>query len=148
IERLVPKLATGLKSLGEKWQSSKSLEQAMATVYPNLEKISIDFAVMEKAERVAMVESSFDWDDVGEWPAIERHYPTDENGNVFKGEGVALDSSGNLTFSESGHCITLLGVKDLIVVQSGDATMVCHKDKAQEVKALAQAVGSQNPSLT
>ena len=74
--------------------------------------------------------------------------PKDENGNVFKGEGVALDSTDNLTFSESGHCITLLGVKDLIVVQSGDATMVCHKDKAQEVKALAQAVGSQNPSLT
>jgi mannose-1-phosphate guanylyltransferase len=147
IERLVPKLATGLKSLGEKWQSSKSLEQAMATVYPNLEKISIDFAVMEKAERVAMVESSFDWDDVGEWPAIERHYPKDENGNVFKGEGIALESWDNLTFSETGHSITLLGVKDLIVVQSGDATMVCHKDKAQEVKALAQAVGNQNPSL-
>ena len=103
---------------------------------------------MEKAKRVVMVESTFDWDDVGEWPAIERHYSKDENGNVFKGAGVALDASGNLTFSEDGHCITLLGVKDLIVVQSGDATMVCHKDKAQEVKALVQVVGEQNPSLT
>ena len=148
IERLVPKLSEGLETLGEEWDQANNLEAAMYKVYPELEKISIDFAVMEKAERVAMVESSFDWDDVGEWPAIERHYPKDENGNVFKGDGVALDSSGNLTFSESGHCITLLGVKDLIVVQSGDATMVCHKDKAQEVKALAQAVGSQNPSLT
>ena len=148
IDRLVPKLAGGLKILDNEWQTSNSLEEAMAKVYPDLEKISIDFAVMEKAKRVAMVESSFDWDDVGEWPAIERHYPKDENGNVFKGEGIALDSRGNLTFSETGHCITLLGVKDLIVVQSGDATMVCHKDKAQEVKALAQAVGNQNPSLT
>ena len=120
----------------------------MDQVYPGLEKISIDFAVMEKAERVAMVESTFDWDDVGEWPAIERHYPKDENGNVFKGDGVALDASDNLTFSEQGHCITLLGVKDLIVVQSGDATMVCHKDKAQEVKALAQEIGNINPDLT
>ena len=55
-----------------------------------------------------------------------------------------MDASGNLTFSEDGHCITLLGVKDLIVVQSGDATMVCHKDKAQQVKALAQAVGEKS----
>jgi mannose-1-phosphate guanylyltransferase len=148
IDRLVPMLSSGLKTLGDEWARVNDLEAAMDKVYPELEKISIDFAVMEKAERVAMVESSFDWDDVGEWPAIERHYPKDENGNVFKGEGVALDSTDNLTFSESGHCITLLGVKDLIVVQSGDATMVCHKDKAQEVKALAQAVGSQNQSLT
>ena len=61
----------------------------------------------------------------------------------LRGRGC-IDASGNLTFSEDGHCITLLGVKDLIVVQSGDATMVCHKDKAQQVKALAQAVGEQN----
>ena len=148
IDRLVPKLSVGLKELKDKWANSGNLAEAMDQVYPGLEKISIDFAVMEKAERVGMVEASFDWDDVGEWPAIERHYPKDENGNVFKGEGIALDSSGNLTFSESGHCITLLGVKDLIVVQSGDATMVCHKDRAQEVKALAQAVGEKNSSLT
>ena len=60
----------------------------MNKVYPELEKISIDFAVMEKAERVAMVESSFDWDDVGEWPAIDRHYPKDENGNHSKEMGL------------------------------------------------------------
>jgi mannose-1-phosphate guanylyltransferase len=106
-----------------------------------LEKISVDFAVMEKAEGVVMLESDFDWDDVGEWPAIARHYPADEKGNVFKGDGVAVDSGGNLAFAEDGHCVTLLGVKDLIVVQSGDATMVCHKDRAQEVKALAQHPG-------
>ena len=148
IDRLVPKLSKGLEELKDTWANSENLGQAMDQMYPGLEKISIDFAVMEKAERVAMVESTFDWDDVGEWPAIERHYPKDENGNVFKGDGVALDASDNLTFSEQGHCITLLGVKDLIVVQSGDATMVCHKDKAQEVKALAQEIGNLNPNLT
>jgi hypothetical protein len=59
-----------------------------------------------------------------------------------------VDSTDNLSFAEDGHCITLLGVKDLIVVQSGDATMVCHKDRAQEVKALAQQVGDKHPGLT
>jgi mannose-1-phosphate guanylyltransferase len=148
IAKHVPGLSGGLDLLRENWSKNGSLIEAMEKVYPKLEKISVDFAVMEKADGVVMLESDFDWDDVGEWPAIERHYPADESGNVFKGDGVAVDSTDNLSFAEDGHCITLLGVKDLIVVQSGDATMVCHKDRAQEVKALAQQVGDKHPGLT
>ena len=128
IDRLTPKLAHGLselKAMDGFWR----LGAGNGKIYPSLEKISIDFAVMENADAVVMLESSFDWDSVGEWPAIARHYPKDENGNVFKGLGLAVDSSENLTFSEDGHCVSLLGVKDLIVVQSGDATMICHKDQ-------------------
>ena len=147
IDRLTPKLAHGLRELKAMWRDSGDLEQAMTKIYPSLEKISIDFAVMENADAVVMLESSFDWDDVGEWPAIARHYPKDENGNVFKGLGLAVDSSENLTFSEDGHCVSLLGVKDLIVVQSGDATMICHKDRAQEVKDLARRVSDLHPEL-
>lgn len=143
----VPQLSTGLDELSAKWKDCGSLKEAMAAVYPALEKISIDFAVMEKARDVVMLESAFDWDDVGEWPAISRHYPADNSGNVFKGNGSALKASGNLTYAEPGHTITLLGVKDLIVVQSADATLVCHKDCAQEVKALAQQVCQENPQL-
>ena len=119
----------------------------MSSVYPSLDRISIDFAVMEKAEGVVMLESAFDWDDVGEWPAIARHYPSDPEGNVFKGSGVGVDSNGNRAFSEDGHCIALLGVKDLIVVQSGDATLVCHKEHAQQVKDLARRVAEAHPEL-
>ncbi len=147
INRLAPKLSLGLSKLKTGWGDSGDLEQAMAKIYPSLEKISIDFAVMEKADEVVMVESGFDWDDVGEWPAIGRHYPKDENGNVFKGAGLAIDSSDNLTFSEDGHCISLLGVKDLIVVQSGDATLICHKDCAQQVKELARRACDLHPEL-
>ena len=142
-----PALSIGLDTLSASWQESGSVIQAMDMVYPKLEKISIDFAVMEKAEGVVMLESAFDWDDVGEWPAIARHYPSDDHENVFKGNGSALDASGNLAYAEPGHTISLLGVKDLIVVQSGDATMVCHKDYAQQVKALAQQVCQDNPEL-
>ena len=148
IDRLVPDLSTGLQELRRTWAKTSNLKDAMREVYPNLKKISIDFAVMEQAKRVVMLESDFDWDDVGEWPAIARHYPADENGNVFKGSGVAIDASNNLTFAEPGHCVTLLGVEDLIVVQSGDATMVCHKDCAQKVKALAQEVSEKHPKLS
>jgi mannose-1-phosphate guanylyltransferase len=147
ISKHAPELSAGLEDLSASWRDTGSIGQAMDKVYPKLKKISIDFAVMEKAEGVVMLESAFDWDDVGEWPAIARHYPADEQGNVFKGAGVALDASGNLSYAESGHTISLLGVKDLIVVQSGDATLVCHKDCAQEVKAMAQEVCRQKPDL-
>ena len=146
--KYAPELSAGLAELKEDWKLSGSLAESMSKVYPTLEKISIDFAVMEKAEGVVMLESAFDWDDVGEWPAIARHYAKDDSGNVFKGMGVAIDSTENLTFSEDGHCISLLGVKDLIVVQSADATMICHKDCAQQVKELAQQVSKSHPELS
>ena len=148
IQKHAPELSNGLNRLAASWKQTGSIEEAMINVYPELKKISIDFAVMEKAEGVVMLESAFDWDDVGEWPAIARHYPADEKGNVFKGSGSALDATGNLTYAEPGHTISLLGVNDLIVVQSGDATLVCHKDCAQQVKALAQQVCKDNPKLT
>jgi mannose-1-phosphate guanylyltransferase len=147
IQKYAPELSSGLDKLSQSWQKSGSIVEAMQQVYPHLQKISIDYAVMEKAEGVVMLESAFDWDDVGEWPAIARHYPADADGNVFKGKGVAIDSSGNLSYAEKGHTISLLGVKDLIVVQSNDATLVCHKDYAQQVKGLAQKVCEENPSL-
>jgi mannose-1-phosphate guanylyltransferase len=147
IREHAPELSAGLDELSASWMDTGSVDQAMDAIYPKLKKISIDFAVMEKAAGVVMLESDFDWDDVGEWPAIARHYPADEQGNVFKGNGVALDASGNLSYAEQGHTISLLGVKDLIVVQSGDATLVCHKDCAQEVKAMAQEACRQNPDL-
>jgi mannose-1-phosphate guanylyltransferase len=89
------------------------------------------------------VESGFDWDDVGEWPAVERHYPADESGNVVRGSAHIQDSSNNIVFSrDDGHLIALLGVQDLIVVKTDDATLVCHKDQAQEIKTLVQAIGA------
>ena len=147
IHKYAPELGSGLDLLLNEWTNTKSLQTAMEVVYPKLKKISIDFAVMEKAENVVMLESDFDWDDVGEWPAIARHYSADQCGNVFKGNGVALDASGNLSYANPGHTITLMGVKDLIVVQSEGATLVCHKDCGQEVKTLAQKVSQKNPEL-
>jgi mannose-1-phosphate guanylyltransferase len=90
-----------------------------------------------------MVESGFDWDDVGEWPAVSRHYPSDEAGNVARGSVELADSSGNIVYSrDDKHLVALLGVQDLIVVRTEDATLVCHKDKAQEIKDLVKEIGA------
>jgi len=90
-----------------------------------------------------MVESGFDWDDVCEWPAVERHYPADESGNVVRGVAELQGASNNIVFCrDEGHLVALLGVDDLIVVKTNDATLVCHKDKAQEIKSLVQTIGA------
>ena len=95
---------------------------------------------MEKAENVVTLAATFDWDDVGAWPAIERHFPKDANGNVADGEAVFEASSGNIVVGEKGHLLALVGVDDLIVVQTKDATLVCKKDEAQRIKDLVKVL--------
>jgi len=136
-----PVLYEGLQRISSGLAAGDSLEALMGTVYPTLEKISVDFAIMEKASNVTMVESAFDWDDVGAWPAIERHYPKDEAGNVAKGTAVFAESTNNIVVSENGHLTAIIGVEDLIIVHTADATLVCHKDKAQEIKAIVKQLG-------
>jgi len=111
-------------------------------LYPSLEKISIDFAVMEKADNVQTLAATFDWDDVGAWPAIERHFPKDDAGNVSDGAAVFESSSRNITVAPDGHLIALVGVDDLIVVHTKDATLVCRKDEAQKIKDLVKRLDS------
>jgi mannose-1-phosphate guanylyltransferase len=107
-----------------------------------LEKISVDYAIMEKAKAVRVIGSDFDWDDVGEWPAVERHYKRDTNNNVGKGNVVIQDGGGNIVMADGAHTVALVGVDDLIVVHTADATLVCRKDKAQDIKKLVKALGA------
>lgn len=141
LKRYTPVLYQGLEQIAVGLSGGKTVETLMETVYPTLEKISVDFAIMEKASNVAMVESAFDWDDVGAWPAIERHYPKDETGNVSKGDAVFEQASRNIVVSEGGHFTAVIGVEDLIIVHTEDATLVCHKDKAQEIKGVVKQLG-------
>lgn len=109
--------------------------------YPALPKISIDYAVMEKADNVRMIEATFDWDDVGEWPAIARHFKGDAQGNVIRGDALMEDASGNIIITEGGHLTALIGVDNLIVVHTAEATLICPKNRAQEIKRLVQRLG-------
>ena len=139
-----PKLWKVFNELDNRLAQGDELDALLDEYYPTLEKISIDYAVMEKAERVLTIESSFDWDDVGEWPAIARHYEADEQGNIAHGELIAQNASGNIVFSTDKRLTALVGVKDIIIAQTPDATLVCHKSQAQEIKKLVQKI-SENP---
>lgn len=108
----------------------------LASKFSKLPKISIDYAVMEKATTTLMVEASFDWDDVGGWPAISGYLPVDAHDNASNRPIVALEASHNLVYSDSAKNITLLGVSDLLIVQTDDALLICPRDRAEHIKQL------------
>lgn len=114
-----------------------ALAPALDREYAVLEKISIDYALMEKADNIVMAKGTFPWDDVGSWSALENHFVADEDGNIRVGAAELLDSSGNIVISED-RVTGLIGVSDLIVVQADGATLVCPKDRAQDVRKLVE----------
>jgi len=93
----------------------------------------IDRAVMERSNRVGVVAATFEWDDVGSWEALSRSRESDDSGNVAVGSTRSVDASGNIVYAEDGTVI-LFGVKDLIVVQTGDSTMILPRDQAADLK--------------
>ena len=109
--------------------------EGLDRLYARAEASSVDYAIMEKAENVAVVRAGFDWDDVGSWPALERHFPADANRNVAVGKLAVLDSGDCLTLADEG-VIAVVGCEDLIVVRTKDAVLVCHKDRAGDIKKL------------
>ena len=112
-----------------------AFQSALGQDFPALEKISIDYAVMEKARNIVVCKGAFSWDDVGSWPALEAHLPKDGAGNATTGDVEALDSANNIVVSE-GRLTALVGVENLVVVQADGVTLVCDKARAQEIKTL------------
>src|SRR5579862_5513297 len=126
-----PKTATLLASLPE--FRSRRFASALKQVFPNCENISIDYAVLEKARAVAgFATDDFGWNDVGSWNALYELLPRDGSANVIRGAALAHASSGNYIDAE-GKLVALLGVQDLVIVDTPDALLIAHRSRAQEV---------------
>jgi mannose-1-phosphate guanylyltransferase len=126
LDRLRGDLAAGQESV------------AWARYFETATAVSIDHGVMEKADRVAVLEVGFEWSDLGTWTSLGDRLPKDANGNRVRGEVMALDSSDCVLYSGDGGLLAVLGVDDLIVVRVGDATLVCPRARAQDVRRLVQ----------
>ncbi len=114
--------------------------EALAEAFGPLQKISIDYGVMEKAGRVRCVAAEFTWKDLGGWPALTEYLPGDEAGNRCRGRALTLDAGGNLVFCEDQQeTVILIGVNDLVTVRAGDKTLIVHKDRTEEIKKLVEA---------
>jgi mannose-1-phosphate guanylyltransferase len=107
----------------------------LAERFPGLKKISVDFAIMEKARAVETLLAQFDWDDVGLWTALPKHLKTDAAGNATRGAVFTAAAANNIAIS-NGRTIALCGVKDLVVVETADAILVCHRDAVQDIKQI------------
>jgi len=105
----------------------------LRNVFERIPALSIDYALMEKARSVFVCEGDFGWSDVGAWSSLFGIWPGDRDGNVARGETLALDSRGCLVHNP-GRLTALIGVRDLIVVEAGDALLVCASDRDQRVK--------------
>lgn len=117
------------------WEALLKGDGFLKRGFRQLPKISIDYAVMEKSKNISVGVGAFDWDDVGSWTALFDHYPNDQEGNCIKGRVISLDTKGSLVFGKT-KLIATLGIQDLIVVQTEDATLICHKNSAQNIKQL------------
>jgi mannose-1-phosphate guanylyltransferase len=122
------------------WPTEDAKAEA-GRLYPRLEKTSIDYAVMERAAHVAVVELDCRWVDVGSWPALTSVVDADAGGNVSACERVIhLDSQNNIVASEEEHLIATVGVEDLVIIHSPDATLVCKRDDTTRLKELVETV--------
>lgn len=130
--RHAPELATFISQVSDTSRFEKTLREKFAA----LPKISFDYAIMEKADRVLVVEAAFDWDDVGSWQAVASYFAKDNGGNAANCDVTAVDSTNNIVFDQDGTKIVLLGVHNLIVVRTGDALLVCHRHQAEKIKNL------------
>jgi len=140
IESHLPELHKGLEVVGEALSEGKL--DVVERVYPTLESISIDYGVMEKASEVVMIPASFSWSDVGAWDALEGVFEEDAEGNVVRAPHfVGIDTRRCILYS-SDRLLATIGLEDVIVVDAGDAVLVCQKDRAQDVKALVEALES------
>lgn len=115
--------------------AKKARDRVIKVVYPTIPSVSLDGGVMEKAGGLIVLPAQVGWSDVGSWSALHEVLPADDRGNVTLGQALAIDSSGCVLYS-SGATITALGVKDLVVVQTPDAVLVCPKERAQEVRTI------------
>ncbi len=135
-EKYLPKVSEAVARI-EPYFGTDREAKATAEAYESMDGISIDYGIMEKASNVLVIPIDVGWNDVGSWASLHEVWTNDHDGNIILGELIALAASGCVV--SSPHKLTaLIGVEDLVVVDTPDALLVCRKDKAQDVRKLQE----------
>ncbi|MBI5789606.1 MAG: mannose-1-phosphate guanylyltransferase [Candidatus Schekmanbacteria bacterium] len=134
LSKYLPDLYQPMQVLEKTWDAKLA-----ESLYPQLPSISIDYGVMERADNVAVFPASIGWNDMGSWESLGEIYPCDEFNNISPGQLLNLDSR-DLTVYSPDKLVAALGVKDLIIVNTADVLLVCHKDRAQDIRKMVEAV--------
>jgi len=137
LEKLQPAMAGGLAEIAR--NGGVGSVPNLRRLYPGLEKISIDYAVMEKASDVFVIAADIGWSDVGSWSVAYDLHDKDEDGQVRPAHSLSMNSRGNMIFSPKKYVVTV-GVDDLIIVETEDALLVCKRQSSQDVGKAVQEI--------
>jgi mannose-1-phosphate guanylyltransferase/mannose-6-phosphate isomerase/murein biosynthesis integral membrane protein MurJ len=116
-------------------------QEILEAIYAELPSVSIDYGVMERSDDLLVMIGDFDWSDVGSWDSLYSIYKPDKDNNIIKAKYIGIDTSNSVIFG-GDRLVSTIGVDSLIVVECGDALLICHKDRAQEVKRLVEKMGN------
>ncbi len=133
IRRAMPDLAAALDRIAPALGTSRA-GRVLKRVFPECPSISIDYGVMEKSDRIAVVRGDFGWSDVGSFAALSDVRAQDAHGNVAEGEALILEGRNNVVLAQPGRPLAVVGLDDVIAVDAGDAVLVCRRDRAQDVR--------------
>lgn len=142
LETHCPEIHAGLRALGDHIGMPDEATH-LKRIYDGFPNISIDYAVMEKADRVFVIPGTFSWSDVGSWSAVDQFWPADENGNAFKGNVVEVDVRNAIVESRD-RLTALIGVENIIVINTPDALLICRKDRDQDIKKIIEKLEAEN----
>lgn len=138
----LPELYAGLSQI-----TPATAPEQVEQIYQNLPSISLDYGILERADKVAVIPVDMGWSDIGTWGAFYEIFPKGERGNVILGRTLDHDSRDCLIFSQN-RLVATIGLKDLIIVDTPDASLICHRERVQEVKELVSDLTRQNMAET
>lgn len=110
--------------------------EVLTELFPQAPKISIDYGVMEKSSHTVLLHSSIQWDDIGDFNAISRHFPTDGENNVYHAKTMSIQSKNNIVMSDK--LVSLIGIENLVIIDTEDALLVCHRDETQKIRDIVK----------
>ena len=140
LTRHTPQLAKFVSEI----RNSRDIQATVDAQFPDLDAISIDYALMENASRVLNIQATFDWDDVGSWISVSKYLQQEEHDNTTNSPLVEIDSQNNIVFTKAKDTqVALLGVDDLIIVQTDDSILVANRHQADDIKKLIDKLPSE-----
>jgi mannose-1-phosphate guanylyltransferase len=137
-----PALHAGVQRIAAAWDTPER-QAVLADEFPRLEKISIDYAVMQEARDILVLQAPYRWDDVGSWLALERMHPQDRDRNTVLARHCGLKTERCVLVAEEGHLIATVGVKDLLIIQDGAVTLVADRQEEGTIKQLVELLKKQ-----
>jgi mannose-1-phosphate guanylyltransferase len=132
-----PEMLARLQAIVDAWDRPDA-QEVFAREFAAIKGISIDYAVMEQAKDVVVIEAPFAWDDVGTWQAVSRLAPADAEGNTIAGRHLGIDTKGSIIRTDEKHLVATVGVSDLIVVHTPDATLVANRLDEESIRKIVK----------